>query len=131
MSQFIGTRNLLQCRSHHQKLELKYPTMKTLVEKEKKKYLVENFADLYRDQYEVIKEIYDEGKACDTNMLEVDEGEPSSEKKEMGCQTAQESPQLFMVPFNDYGSLSNSIQLLFMNGFNGSPMFYVMPQTCQ
>ena len=55
--------------------------MKTLVEKEKKKYLIDDFIDLYRSQYEIIKEIYDEGKTCDTNMIDVDEGEPSSEKK--------------------------------------------------
>jgi hypothetical protein len=48
MSQFIGTRNLLQCRSHHQKLELKYPSIKTMVEKEKRKYPKENFFDEFR-----------------------------------------------------------------------------------
>ena len=42
--------------------------MKTLVEKEKKKYLIDGFNELYRDQYLRIKEIYDEGKSSDTSI---------------------------------------------------------------
>ena len=49
--------------------------MKTLVEREKKKYFLTDFFGEYKEHCGRIKEIYDEGKANDTNFIENEEKE--------------------------------------------------------
>lgn len=62
MSEFMETRNLLQCRSHHQKMIEKYRGLRAIVTKIKAKTPKIEYQSFFQENIEKIEALYQEYK---------------------------------------------------------------------